>query len=480
MLSCKKQETLSYSFESLEQLNGLPSTENPTFISVSNALKREEKRSHFFCKFSKIEGLLNWDGALVKTNVNSRNILSSTIVLDKIDTTVLVPLVLLGTKFVNSFLICNLNQGDYTFHLVNRRNYKSYGYNNNNNLNADFIAKLFMLLEYTTFNHDSFLITDMKLIKEFPQNLKTKPYTIKIHSPIGNAYAAMAALIPIQCDGYWLSINNGTASCIQTTPWNFGGAEGGGGSGGNGSGNGGNGSGIIGSGGNGSGSGATTDPYSSCSTAIIQGNLIQCPPLNGNNIPPGWASTDTPPFNWVFQGNDRSIFKDNNPTIQPSFKLDITDRYEILYPRFTNMVKNLKTFVKANPVVLAALQKYSGFTKQQIIDKLTFGKGPTIKFSEMVGTYGFYNAKTTGPNILNVRASYVRGLEKSFFPSTQQATAFLLAVSLLHEFVHYSTTTNHISEGAFDFGYGFERDAFNVYVEDNNAANVMVKFKRLP
>ncbi len=95
----------------------------------------------------------------------------------------------------------------------------------------------------------------------------------------------------------------------------------------------------------------------------------------------------------------------------------------------------------------------------------------------MNGRFGYYN-KNNGINTLHIRASYVRGLEHAFLQSTQEATAFLLAVTILHEFVHLGTTHNNISEGVYDFGLGFERDAFNVIVDDTNAGNVVIKFSQ--
>ena len=201
-----------------------------------------------------------------------------------------------------------------------------------------------------------------------------------------------------------------------------------------------------------------------------------------------WTSTGMPsiptyydyavtPFIWSFNGDDGTTFNDPDPSKQGDFKFDPADNYASTYPRFTNMVKNLKDFVKNNPAVMSALQKYSGFSKQQILDNLTYGQGPTIKVEEMNGRFAFYN-KNSGPSTLHIRASYVRGLEQAYLPSTQQATAFLLGVCILHEFIHYGTTKNNISEGGYDFGTGFERDAFNVIVDDDNAGNVVLRFRQ--
>lgn len=117
-----------------------------------------------------------------------------------------------------------------------------------------------------------------------------------------------------------------------------------------------------------------------------------------------------PPFTWVFNGDDGTSFTDPNELEEPDFVLEPADNYEQLYPRFTEMLKNLKTFVKENPKVLSALQRWSGFSKQEILNHLTYGQGPTIKVEEMSGRYAWYK-KEPGSNILRVRASYVRGLE---------------------------------------------------------------------
>lgn len=138
---------------------------------------------------------------------------------------------------------------------------------------------------------------------------------------------------------------------------------------------------------------------------------------------------------------------------------------------------NLKTFVKENPKVMDALQKYSGLTKTQILDHLSFGQGPIINIVEMEGRIGQFK-KENDNKTLEIRASYIRGLEQAVLQSTKEGTAFLLAVTILHEYVHYGNFTGKRSEGAYDFGFGFERDAFNVIVEYFNANSVVIKFSK--
>lgn len=195
------------------------------------------------------------------------------------------------------------------------------------------------------------------------------------------------------------------------------------------------------------------------------------------NLENNFQDIAEPPFIWVYDGDEYEDFYDHFPNEEIDFTIQASDGYETKYPLFTTMLKNLKTFVKDNPKVLQALVTYSGFSKQTIIDHLTFGQGPIIKIEEMTGRFGYYS-KSNGVNTLKIRASYVRGLELSSLQSTKEATAFLLAATILHEYIHYSTNSNNVSEGVYDFGYGFERDAFNVIVDESNAAQVVIKFSK--
>lgn len=189
-------------------------------------------------------------------------------------------------------------------------------------------------------------------------------------------------------------------------------------------------------------------------------------------------SFDYDGFGSGFSGGGDESFVDNYPGKEPEFVFDPADEYEKQYPRFTEMVKSLKSFVRNNPRVLLALQKYTGFSKQKIIDHLTFGKGPTLKVEDMVDRYAFYN-KSKGESTLHIRASYVRGLEQAFLQSTREATSFLLAITILHEYVHFGTHSNGIIEGEYEFGDFFERELFGVTVQDDNAGTILIKFIKI-
>lgn len=188
----------------------------------------------------------------------------------------------------------------------------------------------------------------------------------------------------------------------------------------------------------------------------------------------------TPPFVWTYEGDDGTSFNDPNPSLEPILDFDPLDNYETKFPRFTSIVKNLKTFVKNNPKVLKALQKWSGFTKQQILEKLVFkqGNGPIIKIKQLPGVYGHYNHKLS-PGILEIDEAVVSGLEISFLQSTQEGTAFLLAATILHEFVHFGENSNGLTNtGQVEFGTEFEKMAFGVTITTANAVRVSILFNK--
>ncbi|MFC6101266.1 hypothetical protein [Olivibacter domesticus] len=140
------------------------------------------------------------------------------------------------------------------------------------------------------------------------------------------------------------------------------------------------------------------------------------------------------------------------------------------YPRFTTMVKELKSFVQNDKKVMEALVKWSGFTEAEILSKIEFGKGPEIVIKDLGSSseYGYFKG-SENPNVVNINASWVRGLEAANLTSTQQATAFLLGVTLLHEFVHQARFANNLDRN-YEYGLGFENSSFGIIINKDNAS----------
>ncbi|HWV70774.1 MAG TPA: hypothetical protein VN040_03630, partial [Pseudosphingobacterium sp.] len=101
-----------------------------------------------------------------------------------------------------------------------------------------------------------------------------------------------------------------------------------------------------------------------------------------------------------------------------------------------------------------------GFPEAEILSKIEFGKGPEIVIKELGSSseYGYFN-DAEDPNVVNVNASWVRGLEAANLTSTQQATVFLLGVTLLHEFVHQARFANNLDHN-YEYALGFENSSF--------------------
>ena len=139
------------------------------------------------------------------------------------------------------------------------------------------------------------------------------------------------------------------------------------------------------------------------------------------------------------------------------------------YPKFTELVKDLYRYIQRDRKVMEALILWSGYSEQQIKEKVKFKDGPMIVIKELNGTTMGYFNYTESPDVININASWVRGLEQAYLNSTKQATAFLLAVTILHEFVHQGRYANDLSRDTWEYGNGFEESAFGMIIDRDNA-----------
>ncbi|WP_164490252.1 hypothetical protein [Runella sp. SP2] len=78
--------------------------------------------------------------------------------------------------------------------------------------------------------------------------------------------------------------------------------------------------------------------------------------------------------------------------------------------------------------------------------------------------------------VIEIQDSFVRGLETANLESTKQATAFLLAVALLHEVVHYGNAILGKQEPGELWAYSFENEAFGAHITKQNASQYVYEF----
>ena len=146
-----------------------------------------------------------------------------------------------------------------------------------------------------------------------------------------------------------------------------------------------------------------------------------------------------------------------NSTITLPNIIDVTHLSD--YPAFKSMVENLPTFLTQNPEVLNSLSRYTGFSKAKIMQLMQPGKGPKVELvsnlsdtngNELLGHYDRAN------KILQIRKELIVGLDKVQSPKRYKALGMLLAITTLHEFVHYGRDINKLSIRLLMNGISYE------------------------
>ncbi|WP_079240309.1 hypothetical protein [Chryseobacterium indologenes] len=192
-----------------------------------------------------------------------------------------------------------------------------------------------------------------------------------------------------------------------------------------------------------------------------------------------WFLTDIPNdfLQQVVLENPTTIL--NYESLQsPSFKMRKID--QLKYPKFTTIIKNLKTEIQNNPTTLNRLVQLTGLTEQQVLESLTFGQGPTIKLiPNLMGPSGpnYGNFDHTNPTNININLNFVLGLEQASLSTTRHATAFLLAVTVLHEFVHFGNYISGYDPNGNEMGNLFEISIYGIIVTHLNAGNYIIQLK---
>ena len=149
------------------------------------------------------------------------------------------------------------------------------------------------------------------------------------------------------------------------------------------------------------------------------------------------------------------------------------------YPRFTDLVKSLPSFVEQSPRVKQALISQSKLSWSKIKLLLQFGSGPQIYVFDMdAGLRG----QTINPGFpekrINIDARLVRGLETANLVSTREVTAFMLTFIILHETVHYGAADANVDETVYEFGDEFEKEVLGTKINVDNAGRLYIEFRK--
>jgi hypothetical protein len=118
------------------------------------------------------------------------------------------------------------------------------------------------------------------------------------------------------------------------------------------------------------------------------------------------------------------------------------------YPKLKNLVTGMPGFLQQYPNIVNALSYYTGFSTTKILRLMKPGAGPKVQvIPNLVSAnnqpvLGHYDEAT---KTLQLNQSLALGLESAQLSKTIQATALLIALTALHEFVHYGRDANHLS-----------------------------------
>lgn len=162
----------------------------------------------------------------------------------------------------------------------------------------------------------------------------------------------------------------------------------------------------------------------------------------------------------------------------PTFKYPAGSNYSTQYPKLTEYLKNKIPELKNNPLIINKLVQYSELSSQQVINDLKWGQGPTIQIAQLdsrgVNCYGIFSSAT--PNVLTIDIDFVNLLENSTPGPGGDSLAFLLGVTILHEYVHLGDFVDGIDQTGEE-GLLFEQATYGETIWLNNAGEVLIKWQ---
>ncbi|MFL9838705.1 hypothetical protein ABS768_14430 [Flavobacterium sp. ST-75] len=175
----------------------------------------------------------------------------------------------------------------------------------------------------------------------------------------------------------------------------------------------------------------------------------------------------------------------NNNTalsISPFFKYPTGSNYATLYPKLTEYLKFRIPQLKYNQFIIDKLVQYSELPESQVIEDLQWGVGPEIQIVQLdnacptcsTTTYGMFDPTT--PNVLYVDVDFANLLENSEPGQEGNTLAFLIGVTLLHEYVHLGDFVDGIDQPGEE-GILFEEATYGESIWITNAGRVLCKWE---
>lgn len=165
-------------------------------------------------------------------------------------------------------------------------------------------------------------------------------------------------------------------------------------------------------------------------------------------------------------------------SLKPFFKYPQGSNYATLYPKLTEYLKNKVPQLRFNQFIIDKLEQYSELSVEQIKNDLQYGKGPEIHIAQLnsygQNVYGIFDHDT--PDILYVDVDFVNILENSQPGPQGNALAFLLGVTILHEYVHLGDFVDGNDQPGEE-GILFEEATYGESIWIDNAERVLIKWE---
>ncbi len=151
------------------------------------------------------------------------------------------------------------------------------------------------------------------------------------------------------------------------------------------------------------------------------------------------------------------------------------------YPKFYEVLTKLTEFLEANPKVLSTLAEDTGLTKEQVLNFMDIKspEGQIIKAAQFVlkDPKQFRFGQSGYPNSY-INVDLIKTFETLQTPAFIQGTSFLLAVTVMHEFVHWGRSHNSLPTYTKDYESGsyWEMNTFGMDINKNSAYENYKKF----
>jgi len=219
--SCKKADLTNTAITLQPKINlekgffQIPANTSATVKRIAKLINDQNNQYHFVNDFAARNGLAVWNKALIQTpNRNSHqrhlNVTTQNNQLNEEDTTVIIPLVLQNTEFVNAFLACSVGDS-ISIRLINANDYEEFGFHNiPDSISADKVALQTMLLELNVFDHREFHLRDQRLFNHTENGVTIHPEfcTLNIIDTSIVTPALMATVtvcLQVTVNGGWLT-----------------------------------------------------------------------------------------------------------------------------------------------------------------------------------------------------------------------------------------------------------------------------------